>query len=218
MEKINFFNPNQKLVFEEFTKNRYLIDQFYFTGGTALSLFYLHHRESEDLDFFSEIDFSNERAIEFMEGISRKIKLPARFTEREKARIFEFVKEEKVLLKVDFVHYPYKCLEKKVVIDRVRVDSLRDIATNKLLTINQRSDVKDYVDLYFLLKEFTLWDLIYGVEKKFRLELDLLLIAADFFKVAEFDFLPKMLVPLSITQLQDFFKARARELAKSFTE
>ena len=29
-----------------------LIDQFYFTGGTALSLYYFKHRFSEDLDFF----------------------------------------------------------------------------------------------------------------------------------------------------------------------
>ena len=27
---------------------------FYLTGGTALAEFYLHHRYSEDLDFFSE--------------------------------------------------------------------------------------------------------------------------------------------------------------------
>ena len=27
---------------------------FYLTGGTALSEYYLHHRLSEDLDFFSE--------------------------------------------------------------------------------------------------------------------------------------------------------------------
>ena len=30
-----------------------LVDNFYLTGGTALSAFYLQHRLSEDLDFFS---------------------------------------------------------------------------------------------------------------------------------------------------------------------
>ena len=34
-----------------------LAEIFYLTGGTALSAFYLHHRESEDLDFFSREPF-----------------------------------------------------------------------------------------------------------------------------------------------------------------
>lgn len=36
----------------------YLTKYFYLTGGTALSEFYLKHRFSEDLDFFSEQEFS----------------------------------------------------------------------------------------------------------------------------------------------------------------
>jgi len=31
-------------------------DSFYLTGGTALSAFYLHHRKSRDLDFFSDVE------------------------------------------------------------------------------------------------------------------------------------------------------------------
>ena len=30
------------------------IDNFYLAGGTALSLFYFHHRQSDDLDFFTQ--------------------------------------------------------------------------------------------------------------------------------------------------------------------
>lgn len=48
------FTPIQRIIFDEFSKNSKLRKQFYFTGGTALSAIYLHHRESEDLDFFSE--------------------------------------------------------------------------------------------------------------------------------------------------------------------
>jgi predicted nucleotidyltransferase component of viral defense system len=38
-----------------------LCRRFYLTGGTALAAFYLHHRLSEDLDFFSENVFSPNR-------------------------------------------------------------------------------------------------------------------------------------------------------------
>jgi predicted nucleotidyltransferase component of viral defense system len=36
-----------------FAKNELLKKYFYLTGGTALSAYYLKHRYSEDLDFFS---------------------------------------------------------------------------------------------------------------------------------------------------------------------
>ena len=35
------------------------VDKFYLAGGTALSWFYFHHRESYDLDFFTK-EFSQE--------------------------------------------------------------------------------------------------------------------------------------------------------------
>lgn len=115
-------------------------------------------------------------------------------------------------------HYHYKRIKPGKMIDGLEVDSLQDIATNKLLTINQRNEVKDFVDLYFLLKEFTIWDLLYGVEAKFGMELDQLMVASDFLKIEEFDFLPKMLVPLDTKTLQEFFKKQAIEIGRRVTK
>ena len=39
----------------------YILDNFYLSGGTALSSWYLHHRESYDLDFFTQRPFDGER-------------------------------------------------------------------------------------------------------------------------------------------------------------
>lgn len=52
MGKVNL-TLKQRIIFDEFRKSNYLKENFYFTGGTALSAVYLQHRESEDLDFFS---------------------------------------------------------------------------------------------------------------------------------------------------------------------
>ncbi|MBI3956224.1 nucleotidyl transferase AbiEii/AbiGii toxin family protein [Candidatus Gottesmanbacteria bacterium] len=38
---------------EQAAKNDELTRWYYLTGGTALSEFYLHHRLSEDIDFFT---------------------------------------------------------------------------------------------------------------------------------------------------------------------
>ncbi|MBI3815671.1 MAG: nucleotidyl transferase AbiEii/AbiGii toxin family protein [Nitrospinae bacterium] len=46
---------------------------FFLTGGTALSAFYLHHRESIDLDFFSMTDkpfHSHRYLVNVMEQLS----------------------------------------------------------------------------------------------------------------------------------------------------
>lgn len=217
MEKVTF-TPLQKQIFDKVSKDSVLSKQFYFTGGTALSAFYLHHRESDDLDFFSESDFEDTKIEELINNLSISFKIPYRFTKKGEMRIFEFVKNDKLLIKIDFNYYPYKRVEKGNKHQEIEIDSLRDIAINKLLTINQREDVKDFVDLYFLLKDFTIWDLMYGVQAKFRREQDIVLISSDFAKVEEFDFLPKMLVPLKLSDLKEFFKQKAIELAKRVTE
>lgn len=217
MEKVTF-TPLQKQIFDKVSKDPVLSKQFYLTGGTALSAFYLHHRESEDLDFFSESDFEDTKIEELIKNLSISFKTPYRFTKKGEVRIFEFVKSDKLLIKIDFNYYPYKRVEKGKKHQEIEIDSLRDIAINKLLTVNQRGDVKDFVDLYFLLKDFTIWDIIYGVQAKFRREQDIVLISSDFAKVEEFDFLPKMLVPLKLSDLKEFFKQKAIDLAKRVTE
>ncbi len=205
----------QKFIFDEFSKDKKLTKQFYFTGGTALSAFYLNHRESEDLDFFNENEFDKDIVDNFVDKIARSQKLRIKLTERERVRIFELARSDNVEIKVDFAFYPYKRLKKGLSTSGVKVDSLFDIATNKLQTITSRTEVKDFVDLYFLLKEFTLWDLIYAVNEKFRLEIDLIWLGTDFLKVEKFEILPRMLVPLTLKELQDFYREEARKLGMS---
>lgn len=209
------FTPLQKFIFNEFSKDKKLVSQFYFTGGTALSAIYLGHRKSEDLDFFSDQEFDYSITDNFIEKIAKFKNLQIRLTQHERVRIFELVKGGKVGIKVDFAFYPYKRLEKGVSVSGVKIDSLFDIATNKLQTIINRTEVKDFVDLYFLLKEFTLWDLIYAVKKKFKLEIDLIWLGADYLKVERFENLPKMLVPLTLEELQDFYREQAKQLGMS---
>ena len=54
MGQVSFLNKEQKSILDGLKENQLIRSNFYFTGGTALSEFYLQHRYSEDLDFFSE--------------------------------------------------------------------------------------------------------------------------------------------------------------------
>ena len=48
-----------------------LKEQFYWTGDTLLSSFYLHHRQSKDLDFFSDSKFSYHQIINFIKELKK---------------------------------------------------------------------------------------------------------------------------------------------------
>ena len=208
----------QRLIFDEFANNSFLRTNLYFTGGTALSAVYLQHRLSEDLDFFSEKEFDIQTITDIITKWSRKLAFAFERREIGNAHIHQFQFEDGENLKVDFALYPYELLEKGKVVKGVSIDSLLDIATNKLLTISQRTQVKDFVDLYFLLKKYTIWDLIDGAKVKFRLKTEPLLVAYDFLKVESFENLPEMLKPLTLEELKMFFREKAKQLGKMATE
>lgn len=212
------FTHIQKLIFDEFASNPRLSKNFYFTGGTALSAVYLHHRESEDLDFFSENEFDSTEVEFFIENISQRLQAKPILIQRERTRIYRLMKGKDLTIKVDFAYYPYKRIKKGVRVEGAIVDSLQDIATNKLHTVTSRTEVKDFVDLYFLLKNFTFWDLLYGVEHKFKMKLDLVWLAADFLKVDQFEYLPKMLLPLTLEELKEFYKDQAKKIVSRVVE
>ena len=157
--------PNQVTFLREFTQSD-LQDVFRLTGGTALSAFYLEHRLSEDLDFFSSEKvtlYSLERALKAMECVSE-----ISYTKQFDRNLFQIQLPDASFLKVEFTFYPLKNIENTLTIERIRVDSFLDIVVNKLCAIADRLDAKDYVDLYCALKKgkLSLSRLIDLAEKK----------------------------------------------------
>lgn len=218
MGKISILTKEQKTILDQITKEQLLRSMFYFTGGTALSEFYLKHRKSVDLDFFTGREFDTQFLFNLLSRWSRflKFKLEAEFIDPTYRSILHFEKGTK--LRVDFSYFPYKRLKKGINYNNLEIDSLFDIATNKLLTISQRANVKDFVDLYFLLEKFSLWDLITGVEKKFNLKIEPFILASDFLLVENFEFLPKMIKPLKLPTLKKFFKEKAKKMGRLYVK
>lgn len=211
--KITIITPEQELLLNNFRKDPWLSGTFYFSGGTALSLHYLKHRQSIDLDFFSEEKFDQQDAIDTVTKWSKQLDFLIDYFFSERTQVFNLTFSNKKTTKIDFSLYPYKRVEKSKLIDGIAVDSLLDIAINKLLTVEQRTEVKDFVDLYFLLKEYTVWDLLEGVRVKFRVKIEPFIIASDFLKVESFEYLPNMIKPLTLEQLKSFFRQKAKELS-----
>lgn len=218
MGQISIFTPEQKIILDGLKKNDFIKENFYFTGGTALSEFYLHHRYSEDIDIFSEQKFDPQIIISFMDDMSVKYHFKYKVETIETVNMFFLNFGKEPILKIDFNNYAYQRVEKSVLYDGIYVDSLVDIAINKLSTIIRRTDIKDFVDLYYLEPQFGLWDLIQGVRVKFRQEIEIYNLASDFLKIEDFDVLPRMIKPLTLDELKKFFREKAKELGRKAVE
>src|SRR3990167_8344527 len=135
------------------------VKNFYLAGGSALALYY-GHRFSVDLDWFSP-DFSND-------GI-----LTAELSKLGKFKI-EFDNEHslKGLLKevsISFFRYPYKLIRPTTdVAENLRVASKEDIACMKLEAASRRGTKKDFIDLFFLLQEFSLAQILGFMKEKYK--------------------------------------------------
>lgn len=133
------------------------LQNFYLSGGTALAL-QLGHRESEDLDFFSKEKFSPEL-------LQQKLSTAGRLENVEISEGTLNVFLENV--KLQFLHYPYDLLEKPQLWNGILISSVIDIACTKLVTISMRGNKKDFIDIYVILKKFSLPELFKELDGKY---------------------------------------------------
>lgn len=124
---------------------------FFLTGGAALVQYYLHHRETEDLDLFATEDAAFARGRHALAGAAAA--LGSTLEARQDAPDFKrfAIARGAELVVVDLVRDRSPQLHPdKVEIDGVRVDPLDEIAANKLTTLVGRMEERDLVDLFAL--------------------------------------------------------------------
>jgi len=197
---------------------------FYLTGGTALSEFYLKHRLSEDLDFFTEEKEVNQKLVEaYLKKVSGKLSI------KEIKRsvflgLFSYflIFDDNSSLKVDFNYYPFPRIEKGTKYGDLSIDSLRDIAANKVHTLFVKPRDRDYIDLYFIMKNsnLELSKLILDAKAKFDWDIDKLTLASQLLRVKETSVLetPKLLLPFDRKEMDDFLENEAKKLRKGIFE
>lgn len=211
---MTILNKNQVLFLAEIRTLPFLADNFYLTGGTALAAFYLHHRYSEDLDFFSEreIDILNlDAAIKKIREALNATKVDFQQSFNRNLFFFSFGDE---IVKTEFTYFPFPRIENGTREDGIAVDSLLDIAVNKLFTIYQRTQARDYIDLYCIIKhaKFAVPELIAKAKAKFDWHIDPLQLGTQFIKATEAHDYPRMIQKVSSRAWQDFFVEEAKKL------
>jgi hypothetical protein len=125
----------------------------FLSGGTALGAFYLGHRRSADLDFFTrdraDYDERVRQFVRLVEGAGLRVvagSAGAGFRRFVVSDADETVPVDLVLDTAERISAPTVTPEGLV------VDSLDDITANKLGAVLGRAEVRDYVDLFFLAK------------------------------------------------------------------
>lgn len=126
------------------------LSAFRLVGGTALAL-QIGHRLSYDLDFFCDAK-ANLLAAEY--------ELLAIDGMRLKASSSYALFLECSGVKIDVLNYPGTFLHPPLVVDHIRMANKADIAVMKMKTVMNRGARRDFYDLFFLLDEFTLEELI----------------------------------------------------------
>ncbi len=126
----------------------------YLTGGTALSEYYLGHRSSVDIDLFTNAEELFRSAISIFQDKKiwkqEQIKVMRSFP-RFVSALIHFPAGEPV--KLDLVHDIPVRLGEPVQFDKIWIDDLPDIASNKITCLISRQEIKDFVDIYFLFPE-----------------------------------------------------------------
>lgn len=198
----------QKEILTAIVEDSFFKKSFYFSGGTALSEFYLRHRFSEDLDFLTAKNISFEEIHKKLADKLKKLRIDSFEHRAEKgAKLFFLRRGKNEVVRVDFNYYPFKRLKKGKKFKGFEIDSLFDLAVNKIEAILTRPAARDFVDLYFILKEkkFAWPTLLSGLKKKFFWKIDPLYLASRLIKIGGLHDYPKMIKKLSRKNLVAFF-------------
>lgn len=134
-----------------------LFKNFNLVGGTALSL-QIGHRNSIDIALFGEQEIDQNGFIETLKNFGDVL---------IKTSSKNILITEINTIKVDFVNYNYKLLDKSFEIEQIRMLSDKDIAAMKLNAIAGRGSKKDFIDLFFLLKKYSLKEMITFYNQKY---------------------------------------------------
>ncbi len=206
--------PLQKAFLTSFGQSG-LREFFFLTGGTALSAFFLAHRYSEDLDFFTEEPEQIPRVLPVLESIAQT--LNGRIEVRRQFKTFLeifFHGSQGEMIKCDFaLDSPFRLRPKLLQADfDIFSDNGLDLSCNKLSALFDRAEVKDFVDIFFIDRELVAFpELLQQAQQKF-VGLDNYWLAIALLKVEDLGPLPRMIKQVQIEEMKTFFLARAKDL------
>lgn len=141
------------------------LDDFFLVGGTALAL-HLGHRVSVDLDLFTQNEFSCDDILhalpdEYHYNIVKKQDRNLMILHLSTPQFPDFS------VKVDFLRYPHPIINEMIQTNGLRILSVKDIIPMKLSAISGRGAKKDFYDIYHLLDDYSLTQMMGFFSQKY---------------------------------------------------
>ncbi|MFZ0280006.1 MAG: nucleotidyl transferase AbiEii/AbiGii toxin family protein [Bacteroidales bacterium] len=181
--------------------------EFYLAGGTAVAL-YIGHRRSIDFDLFKFSPLNHRKIVTVFEESGTPYAVNLRIPEQLNLNVTD--------VKFTFLEYPFTINAKIRFEDSLRLPELIDLAAMKAYALGRRSKWKDYVDLYFLIKEFytvgqiserarEIFDQLFS-EKLFRAQL------SYFDDVDYTEEIEYLVAPVSAGKIKEFLVDKATDL------
>ncbi len=127
-----------------------IIKKSYLAGGTALAL-QIGHRISVDLVFFTQEEFDEK----VLSGGFRSIK-----EFKEEGISWRTLWGKIGETRLSIFYYKYPLLSKTHNFMDINVLDLKDIVAMKILALQSRGTKRDFIDLYFLSKKFSLDEML----------------------------------------------------------
>ena len=194
-----------------------LAKSYYLAGGTALAEYYLHHRKSEDLDFFTQDELSLASLQKFVASVQSRIQLDKIEYQHGFGlyTFFLYPKKEVAKYKIDFGQYPFGPINTLKKFDGLLVEDLYDIAVDKAHTISVRPRLRDFIDLFLILrsnKNWSLEELLRRGQEKFEITVDPLQLGENLLQVRTLGGMPIMLQEIDMKEVKKYFMAQAGKL------
>jgi len=117
--------------------------EYYLVGGTAIAL-YIGHRRSIDFDLFKSSTINHKRNLDKITSTGHPYTITRRVSEQMNLIVNN--------VKITFFQYPFPIEPSEHFDNFIRMPSLIQLSAMKAYALGRRSKWKDYVDLYFILR------------------------------------------------------------------
>jgi len=210
---IDALPPKSQTVFEGL-RNKAFWKEFYLAGGTGLAL-QIAHRISVDFDLFSFqnslLSLDREKLLRVLKGVGRiEIELS------QDGTLQLFLNR----VPISFFHYPFILISSTRNVGKMRIASVQDIGLMKIAALIGRGSRRDFLDLYFIVRENISLDRLFRLsEMKFTEIRDFpmqAMRALVYFEDAEKERMPKMLKPSSWKNVKEYFVREVGNLTDRF--
>ena len=182
-------------------------------GGTALAL-QIAHRLSFDFDLFLDRQLERKDFLKLKKAfklVKVEINTPEQLTVITDSNV-----------DITLLYYPYSLVFPKVITSTLPLCAVEDIVADKAYTVGRRAAWRDYVDLFFVLKQkiVDIFELVKLGEKKFGVEFNpkLFLEQLIYFEDIEVSKISFVKEEPSVLEIQHFLKQQVRLFRKKELE